>query len=183
MIDFQDVEKRMKGAVDSFKRDLSGLRTGRASTQLLEPISVNAYGSSMPIDQLATISAPEPQLLTVQVWDANMVDAVEKAIRESELGLNPMPEGQLIRIPIPQLTEERRKEMVKVANQYAEKAKIAIRNVRRDAMDGLKKAEKESEISEDEYHRHTDQVQDLTDKYTSMIDDVLERKQGEITTV
>lgn len=183
MINFKDVEKRMHGAVASFKRDLAGLRTGRASTQLLEPITVNAYGSSMPIDQLATISAPEPQLLTVQVWDQNMVDPVVKSIRESELGLNPMPEGQLIRIPIPQLTEERRKEMVKVANQYAEKAKIAIRNVRRDAMDGLKKAEKEGEISEDDYHRHADTVQELTDKYTDQVEEILERKKNEITTV
>ena len=149
-IDTDDIERRMDGAVAAFKTDLAGLRTGRASAGLLEPIMVDAYGQMMPISQVGTISVPEPRMLSVQVWDKGQVAMVEKAIRESSLGLNPMAEGQLIRIPLPELNEERREELVKVAGNYAEQARVAVRNVRRDGMDQIKKAEKDSEISQDD---------------------------------
>ena len=182
-IDTDDIERRMDGAVASFKSDLGGLRTGRASAALLEPITVDAYGQMMPISQVGTISVPEPRLLSVQVWDKGQVAMVEKAIRESSLGLNPMTEGQLIRIPLPELNEERREELVKVAGGYAEQARVAVRNVRRDGMDQIKKAEKDSEISQDDAKLYADEVQELTDKFIKLIDETLATKEEEIRQV
>ena len=158
-----DLDRRMHGALDVFKHDLAGLRTGRASTALLDPIQVEVYGANMPISQVATVSVPEPRLLSVQVWDRSNIGPVEKAIRNAGLGINPIVDGQVIRLPIPELTEERRKELAKLANQYAEKARVAVRNVRRDGMDALKTDEKKHEISEDEHKRHAVEVQKLTD--------------------
>src|SRR5688500_14478714 len=160
----QDLDRRMHGALDVFKHDLGGLRTGRASTALLDPIQVEVYGANMPINQVATVSVPEPRLLSVQVWDRSNVGPVEKAIRNAGLGINPVTDGQNIRLPIPDLTEERRKELAKLAHQYAEKAKVAVRNVRRDGMDHLKQDEKKHEISEDERKRREVEVQKLTDE-------------------
>src|ERR671916_1711382 len=148
-----DIQRRMHGAVEALKHDLGGLRTGRASTTLLEPVHVEVYGSNMPLNQVATLSAPEPRMLSVQVWDRSNVGPVEKAIRSAGLGLNPVTDGQMIRLPIPELTEERRKELAKLVGQYAEKAKIAVRNVRRDGMEHLKADEKKHQISEDERKR------------------------------
>lgn len=182
-IDTDDIERRMDGAVAAFKTDLAGLRTGRASAGLLEPIMVDAYGQMMPLSQVGTISVPEPRMLAVQVWDKGQVAAVEKAIRESSLGLNPMPEGQLIRIPLPELNEERREELVKVAGTYAEQARVAVRNVRRDGMDQIKKAEKDSEISQDDAKLYSDEVQQLTDKFIKQVDETLGTKEGEIRQV
>ncbi|NJO67444.1 MAG: ribosome recycling factor [Rhodospirillales bacterium] len=173
----------MDGAVDVLHKELAGLRTGRASTSLLEPIVVNAYGAEMPLTQLATVGVPDPRMLTVQVWDRSMVKAVEKAIQESGLGLNPVTEGQLLRVPIPTLTHERRQELTKVAARYAEEARIAVRNVRRHAMDELKKAEKESAISQDEQRDLSRQVQDETDTRIKKIDEALARKESEILQV
>ena len=175
-----DIQRRMHGAVEVLKHDLSGLRTGRASTNLLDPIAVEVYGANMPINQVATVSAPEPRLLSVQVWDRSNVGAVEKAIRNAGLGINPITDGQNIRLPIPDLTEERRKELAKLASQYAEKAKIAVRNVRRDGMDALKQDEKKHEISEDERKRKETEVQKLTDESIAEIDQVLASKDKEI---
>jgi ribosome recycling factor len=175
-----DLQRRMHGAVEALKHDLGGLRTGRASTTLLEPVHVEVYGSNMPLNQVATISAPEPRMLSVQVWDRSNVGPVEKAIRSAGLGLNPVTEGQNIRLPIPDLTEERRKELAKLAGQYAEKAKISVRNVRRDGMDGLKQDEKKHEISEDERKRLEQEVQKLTDEAISEIDSVVDAKEKEI---
>lgn len=175
-----DLQRRMNGAVEALKHDLGGLRTGRASTSLLEPVNVEVYGSHMPINQVATISAPEPRLLSVQVWDRSNVGAVEKAIRSAGLGLNPISEGQTLRLPIPDLTEERRKELAKLASQYAEKAKIAVRNVRRDGMDALKTDEKKHEISEDERKRLETEVQKLTDETIGEIDAAAATKEKEI---
>ena len=182
-IDTDDIERRMDGAVAAFKTDLAGLRTGRASAGLLEPIMVDAYGQMMPISQVGTISVPEPRMLSVQVWDKGQVAMVEKAIRESSLGLNPMAEGQLIRIPLPELNEERREELVKVAGNYAEQARVAVRNVHRDGMDQIKKAEKDSEISQDDAKLYSDEVQELTDKFIKLIDETLTTKEGEIRQV
>ncbi len=181
--DIDDIERRMDGAVETLRREFAGLRAGRASTSLLEPVTVDAYGATMPLNQLANISAPEPRLLTVQVWDAGNASAVEKAIRESDLGLNPQREGQLIRIPIPELNEERRQELVKVAHKYAEQARIAIRNVRRDGMDTLKKNEKDGDISQDEHRAWADDVQALTDMHIGLVDEVTETKEKEIMQV
>lgn len=178
--DKADVERRMKGAVESFKGDLSGLRTGRANTTLLDPVVVEVYGSNMPLNQVATVSAPEPRMLTVQVWDRSNVTPVEKAIRSAGLGLNPITDGQMLRLPIPDLTEERRKELAKLAGQYAEKAKIAIRNVRRDANDALKTDENKKEISEDERKRLEAEVQKLTDETVKAVDDAAAHKEKEI---
>lgn len=182
-IDTDDIERRMDGALAAFKTDLAGLRTGRASAGLLEPIMVDAYGQMMPISQVGTISVPEPRMLSVQVWDKGQVAMVEKAIRESSLGLNPMAEGQLIRIPLPELNEERREELVKVAGTYAEQGRVAVRNVRRDGMDQIKKAEKDSEISQDDAKLYSDEVQELTDKFIKQIDETLATKEGEIRQV
>lgn len=178
--DKADLERRMKGAVESLKHDLSGLRTGRANTALLEPITVEVYGAMMPIVQVATISAPEPRLLSVQVWDKSNIGPVEKAIRSAGLGLNPINDGNTLRLPIPDLTEERRKELAKLANQYAEKARVAIRNVRRDGMENLKADENKKEISEDERKRHESEVQKLTDEMIKAADDVASQKEQEI---
>ena len=178
--DKDDVKRRMSGAVDALKHDLGGLRTGRASTALLDSINVDVYGANMPLNQVATVSAPEPRMLSVQVWDRSNLNAVEKAIRSAGLGINPITDGQMIRLPIPDLTEERRKELAKRAGQYAEKARIAVRNVRRDGMDGLKQDEKKSEISEDERKRHETEVQKLTDDTIKEIDELAHTKEKEI---
>ncbi|GGB94342.1 ribosome-recycling factor [Novosphingobium endophyticum] len=178
--DKADLERRMHGAIESFKHDLSGLRTGRANTALLEPITVEVYGSNMPITQVATISAPEPRLLSVQVWDKSNIGPVEKAIRSAGLGLNPINDGNTLRLPIPDLTEERRKELAKLAGQYAEKARVAVRNVRRDGMEALKTDENKKKISEDERKRSETEVQKLTDEQIKAIDDELARKEKEI---
>jgi ribosome recycling factor len=178
--DKADVERRMKGAVESFKSDLSGLRTGRANVTLLDPVVVEVYGSNMPLNQVATVSAPEPRMLSVQVWDRSNVTPVEKAIRSAGLGLNPITDGQMLRLPIPDLTEERRKELAKLAGQYAEKAKIAIRNVRRDANDSLKTDENKKEISEDDRKRLETEVQKMTDEMIKAVDDAAAHKEKEI---
>jgi len=175
-----DIERRMHGAVESLKHDLGGLRTGRASTSLLDPISVEVYGAHMPINQLATVTAPEPRLLSVQVWDKSNVGPVDKAIRSAGLGLNPIVDGQTLRLPIPDLTEERRKELAKLAGQYAEKARVAVRNVRRDGNDSLKVDEKKGEISEDERKRLETEVQKLTDATIAEIDAAFHGKEKEI---
>lgn len=182
-IDLTDLERRMEGALATLKTEFGGLRTGRASASLLEPVTVEAYGQSMPLTQLGTISVPEPRMITVQVWDKSQVQLVEKAIREAGLGLNPMPDGQLIRVPLPELNEERREELVKVAGRYAEQARVAVRNVRRDGMDQIKKAEKESEISQDDAKLYAGEVQDITDKLVKRVDELLAQKEGEIRQV
>lgn len=181
--DLSDIKRRMQGAINAFKHDLGGLRTGRASAALLDPIQVDAYGATMPIVQVATVSVPEPRLISVQVWDRGMVTAVEKAIRESDLGLNPQTEGQVIRLRIPEMTEQRRKELVKVAHKYAEDARIAVRHVRRDGLDALKKMEKDGDIGEDDAARQADQVQKATDSAIGDIDAALATKEKEILQV
>lgn len=178
--DKADVERRMKGAVESLKSDLGGLRTGRANTSLLDPVVCEVYGAMMPLSQVATVSAPEPRMLSVQVWDKGNLIAVEKGIAKANLGLNPMIDGQTIRLPLPDLTEERRKELAKLAGEYGEKGKIAIRNVRRDANEALKTDEKKKEISEDERKRSEDEVQKLTDKYVAETDEAVAKKVQEI---
>ena len=175
-----DLQRRMHGAVEVLRHDLGGLRTGRASTTLLDPVTVEVYGTNMPLNQVATVSAPEPRLLSVQVWDRSNVGPVEKAIRTAGLGINPVTDGQNIRLPIPDLTEERRKELAKLAHQYAEKAKIAVRNVRRDGMDALKQDEKKHEISQDEHKRLEVEVQKLTDEAIAELDAVVAAKEKEI---
>jgi ribosome recycling factor len=181
--DINDLKRRMQGAVQTLKQELGGLRTGRASASLLDPIQVEAYGSHMPLNQLATVSVPEPRLISVQVWDRSMVHAVEKAIAASQLGLTPSTEGQVLRLRIPELNEERRKELVKVAHKYVEAAKVAARHVRRDGLDVLKKQLKDHNISEDDEKRAADQVQKLTDETISEIDRLLAGKEKEILTV
>jgi ribosome recycling factor len=180
--DKADVERRMQGAIDSLKGDLGGLRTGRANTSLLDPVMVEVYGSMMPLNQVATVSAPEPRMLSVQVWDKANVTPVEKGIAHANLGLNPMIDGQTLRLPMPDLTEERRKELAKLAGKYAENAKIAIRNVRRDANEALKEDEKKKEISEDERKRGEDEVQKLTDRFVGEADAAAAQKEKEILT-
>ncbi|MEW4448304.1 ribosome recycling factor [Qipengyuania sp. JC766] len=180
--DKSDIERRMQGAVESLKGDLAGLRTGRANTSLLDPVQVEVYGAMMPLNQVATVSAPEPRMLSVQVWDKSNVNAVEKGIAHANLGLNPMQDGQTLRIPMPDLTEERRKELAKVAGTYSENAKIAIRNVRRDGMEALKEDEKKKEISEDDRKRGEDEVQKLTDKYVAEAESAAQAKEKEILT-
>jgi ribosome recycling factor len=175
-----DLDRRMKGAVESLASDLAGLRTGRANTSLLDPVTVEVYGANMPLQQVATVTAPEPRMLAVQVWDRSNVSSVEKAIRSAGLGLNPISEGQTLRLPIPDLTEERRKELAKLATQYAEKARIAVRNVRRDGNDALKTAEKKGQISQDEQKRLEADVQKLTDKAIADIDAAATAKEKEI---
>jgi ribosome recycling factor len=181
--DIADLERRMKGAVEVLRQEFGGLRTGRASATLLEPIVVQAYGAAMPINQVATVSVPEPRMLSVQVWDKSNVGAVERAIRESGLGLNPIIDGQLLRLPIPELTEQRRQELVKIAHKYAEHAKVAVRNVRRDGMDHLKRMEKDGEISQDDHHLWAEEVQALTDAAVAEIDQALATKEKEIMQV
>ena len=180
--DLNDIKRRMQGAVASLKHDLNSLRTGRASANLLDPIEVEAYGARMPLSQVATVSVPEPRLISVQVWDRSMVHAVEKAIRESGIGINPVTDGPLIRLPIPELNEERRKQLTKVAAGYAEQARVAIRNVRRDGMDQIKKA-KAAGMSEDDQKMWQDEVQEMTDKAIDAVDKALEHKQAEIMQV
>ncbi|XBQ15616.1 MAG: ribosome recycling factor [Oceanicaulis sp.] len=181
--DIKDIKRRMDGAVDALKKEFAGLRTGRASASLLDPIKVEAYGSPTPLNQVGTVTVPEPRMINVQVWDRTLAPAVEKAIRNSSLGLNPVVEGTLLRIPIPPLNEERRQELAKTAGSYAENARVAVRNVRRDGMDSLKKAEKDGDISEDEQKKLADQVQKATDEKISEIDELLKSKQEEITQV
>lgn len=181
--DFADVRRRMAGAVSSFRNDLAGLRTGRASASLVEPIQVDAYGAATPLNQVATVSVPEARLISIQVWDRALVGSVEKAIRESDLGLNPQTEGQVIRLRIPEMNEQRRKELVKVAHRYAEDSRVAARHVRRDALDLLKKLEKDGEMSQDDQMRQADQVQKLTDQTVADIDAALASKEKEIMQV
>ncbi len=178
--DKSDLERRMAGATEALKSDLAGLRTGRASTALLDPVTVEVYGSHMPLNQVATVSVPEPRMLSVQVWDKSNVGPVEKAIRSAGLGLNPINDGNNLRLPIPDLTEERRKELAKLANQYAEKARIAVRNVRRDGMDSLKTDEKKGVFGEDDRKRHEGDIQKATDKTIADIDAVAASKEKEI---
>ncbi|MCW8915825.1 MAG: ribosome recycling factor [Magnetovibrio sp.] len=173
----------MEGAVDVLHKEFAGLRTGRASVSLLEPVMVEAYGQAMPLNQVGTVGVPEPRMLTVQVWDKGMVKSVEKAIMDAGLGLNPQADGQLVRIPIPPLNEERRKELAKVAGKYAEEARVAVRNVRRHGMDELKKGEKDGDISEDEHRQYGDEIQKMTDASVSKIDETLAHKEEEIMQV
>ena len=179
----KDIQRRMDSAVDVLKKEFSGLRSGRASTSLLEPVVVEAYGSAMPLSQCGTVGVPEPRMLTVQVWDKGLVKAVEKAIRDAGLGLNPAADGQLVRVPIPQLTGERRAELSKAAHKYAEGAKVAVRGVRRDGMEQIKALEKKGTISQDDQTRWHDEVQKLTDSYVKRIDDALAEKDKEIKQV
>ncbi len=181
--DLKEIERRMRGALGVLKQEFGGLRTGRASASLLDPITVTAYGNSMPLTQLATVNVPEPRLITVQVWDRSLVGAVDRAIRESNLGLNPVVDGQLLRLPIPELNQERRQEIAKIAHKYAEQARVAVRNVRRDGMEHLKRAEKEHEMGKDEHHTLSTKVQDLTDKLIKEIDEALASKEAEIMQV
>jgi ribosome recycling factor len=181
--DLNETKRRMDGAVSAFKQDIASLRTGRASANVLDPVVVEAYGSRMPLNQVANITVPEPRMLSVSVWDKSMVKAVEQAIRESHLGLNPIIEGQNMRIPLPELNEERRKSLVKVAHEYAEKAKVAARHVRRDGMDSLKKAEKDGSMGQDESRATSDKVQKFTDDTISEIDRLLQDKEKEIMQV
>jgi len=178
--DKEDVKRRMKGAVATLKHEFAGLRTGRANPAILEPVMVEAYGNPMPLNQVGTISAPEPRLLTVQVWDKGLAKAVDKAIRDGGLGLNPQLDGQLVRIPIPQLNEERRRELAKLAAKYAEQARVAVRNVRRDGMDHLKRLEKDHAISEDQHRKLSDELQKMTDESVHEIDHALATKDQEI---
>jgi ribosome recycling factor len=181
--DMNDLKRRMQGAIGALKQEMSGLRTGRASTALLDHVQVEAYGTHMPLNQLATISVPEPRLLNVQVWDRSMVHAVEKAISAANLGLTPSTEGQVLRLRIPELNEERRREIVKVAHKYAEAARVAVRHVRRDGLDLLKKLEKDHKISEDEHNRQHDEVQKATDSTIAEVEKLLAAKEKEIMTV
>jgi ribosome recycling factor len=178
-----DLRKRMNGALEVLRKEFAGLRTGRASASLLEPISVPAYGSELPLNQVSTVSVPEARMLSVQVWDKGLVKAVEKAIRTADLGLNPSVEGNLIRVPIPELSQQRREELVKVAARYAEAARVAVRNVRRDGMEQLKKQEKDGTLSQDEQHKTGLQVQELTDAEIKQINDMLAAKEAEIMTI
>ena len=179
-LDKKDIEQRMNGAVDTLRREFGGLRAGRASTSLLDTVVVEVYGSKMPLNQVGSVSVPEPRLLTVQVWDGSNTAAVEKAIRNSGLGLNPMAEGSLIRIPMPELTEERRAELVKVASKYVEQARVAIRNVRKDGMDQVKA---DNDLPEDDAKRQSDEVQKMTDDHIKQVDQLLADKEKDIMAV
>lgn len=182
-MDLKDINRRMNGAIEVLRKEFGGLRTGRASASLLEPIMVEAYGAKTPLPQVASINVPEPRLLTVQVWDRSLVKAVEVAIRDSGLGLNPASDGQLVRVPIPELSQERRVEISKIASKYAEQARISVRNVRRDAMDKLKRMEREGDISQDKHHDLGHRVQELTDEHIKKIDETLAAKEQEIMQV
>jgi ribosome recycling factor len=182
-VDFKDLQRRMEGAISAFQHDLASLRTGRASSNLLDPIQVQAYGSAMPINQVATVSVPEPRMISVSVWDKQLVNAVDRAIRESNLGFNPIMDGTTLRIPLPELNEQRRKELVKIAHQYAESARVAARHVRRDGMEIAKKAEKDGVISQDDSRVQSDRVQKMTDETISQIDSMLGEKEAEIMQV
>ena len=178
-MNLDQTKQRMESSLEALRKEFSGLRTGRASVNLLDGVHVEAYGANSPVNQVGTISAPEPRLLTVQVWDAGLVKNVEKAIRDAGLGLNPQPDGNLIRVPLPELSQERRVELVKVAGKYTEQARVSVRNVRRDAMDAVKK----EKMSEDETKNMTDKVQKLTDEYIKKIDELFSAKEKEITHV
>lgn len=181
--DIGDLERRMRAAIDALKRELSGLRTGRASANLLDPVMVNVYGQKLPLNQVGSVSVPEPRMITVQVWDKAAVPAVDKAIREANLGLNPIIDGTLLRLPVPALTQERRQELVKLAHKYAEQSRVAIRNVRREGMELLKKLEKDSKMSQDEHRANSAKVQDLTDKLIKEVDQILASKEAEINKI
>jgi ribosome recycling factor len=181
--ELKDLERRMRGALDVLKKEFAGLRTGRASVHLLDPVVVNVYGARMPINQVATVSTPDARTISVQVWDKSQVGAVEKAIQEANLGLNPIVEGALLRLPIPALNAERRQELVKVAHKYAEHARVAVRNVRRDGMELLKRLDKGGQMSEDDHHKNSGKVQELTDKLIREIDQSLTAKENEIKQV
>jgi ribosome recycling factor len=181
--DIKDIEKRMRGAFDALKKEFSGLRTGRASAHLLDPVHVMVYGSRMPLNQVATVSTPDAKTISVQVWDKSNVKAVEKAISEANLGLNPMTDGTLVRLAMPPLTADRRAELAKVAHKYAENGRVAVRNVRRDGMDLLKKLEKEHKMTEDDHRKNSTKVQELTDKLIKEIDQALTAKEAEIKQV
>jgi len=183
MTDLDDVKRRMDASVNSLVTEFSGLRAGRATTAMLDPVVVDAYGSKMPLNQVSNISVPESRLLTVTVWDAGLVAAVEKAIRDSGLGLNPQTEGNVVRVPVPDLSEDRRKEMVKVAGKYAEGGRVAVRNIRRDAMENVKKEEKEGGMSEDERRSLETQIQKITDSFIEKIDEMLAHKEADIMNV
>lgn len=178
--DIDDLKRRMEGAVSVLEEEFGGLRTGRASASLLDRITVTAYGSEMPLNQVATVSVPEARLLLVNVWDRGNVQAVERAIRESDLGLNPATEGQVLRVPIPELSAERREELIKVAHRYAEQARVSVRNVRRDGMEKLKRLEKDGDLSQDEQHAWSEEIQEMTDGYIKRIDGTLAHKEEEI---
>ena len=182
-LNLEDLKRRMEGAISAFSHDLAGLRTGRASVNMIDQITVDAYGSKMPIEQVGTISVPEPRTISIQVWDKGLVVSVEKSIQESGLGLNPQTDGQLVRIPVPELNEERRQELIKIAGKYAEQSRISIRNIRRDGMDSIKSMEKNSEIGKDESVSLSSNVQDLTDEHTKKIDETLLNKEQEIKQV
>jgi ribosome recycling factor len=179
----KDLRRRMDGAVEVLRKEFGGLRTGRASTSLLEPVTVNAYGGTVPLNQVASVNVPEPRMITVQVWDRGLAKAVDKAIREAGLGLNPQTEGQIIRVPIPELNEERRRELTRVAARYAEQARVSVRNVRRDGIEVLRRLEKESEISQDEHRKLQNDIQHLTDDHIKRIDETLAQKDKEILQV
>jgi len=182
-VDFKELKRRMEGAVSAFSHDLASLRTGRASANLLDPVQVEAYGTKMPLSQVGTVSVPEPRLISISIWDKALVSHADKAIREANLGFNPIVDGTTLRIPLPELNEERRKELVKIAHQYAENARVAARHVRRDGMDQLKKDEKDGKIGEDEHHELSDRVQKMTDEAIKSIDELLEKKEVEIMQV
>ena len=181
--ELNELDRRMRGAIDTLKKEFGGLRTGRASIHLLDPVVVNVYGARMPINQVATVSTPDARTISVQVWDKSNVSAVEKSIREANLGLNPVTDGTLIRLPIPALNAERRQELVKIAHKYAENARVAVRNVRREGMDVLKKLDKDGQMSEDDHHKNSAKVQELTDKLIKEIDQALVAKENEIKQV
>jgi len=178
-----EFSRRMDGALEALRKEFGGLRTGRASVSLLEPVHVSAYGNEMPLNQVGTVNVPEPRMITVQVWDRGLVGAVEKAIRDAGLGLNPASDGNTVRVPIPELSQERRQELSKIAHKYAEQARVAVRNVRRDGMDFLKKLEKDGKIAQDEHHTLSDQMQKLTDEHVKKVDDALAAKEKEILQV
>lgn len=182
-LDIEDIKRRMEGAVTNLSNEFSGLRAGRASVAMLDPVIVDAYGSKMPVGQLSNISAPESRLLSVSVWDASLVSSVEKAIRESDLGLNPQVEGSVIRVPVPELSEDRRKDLVKVASKYSESARVSVRNIRRDAIETVRKDEKAGIISEDERHNLEADVQKVTDEFVGKIDAILAKKEADITSI
>jgi ribosome recycling factor len=181
--DINEIEKRMRSSIDALKREFSGLRTGRASANLLDPVHVMVYGSRMPLNQVATVSVPEPRMISVQVWDRSNVTAVEKAIREANLGLNPIIDGQILRLPVPTLTADRRQELVKLAHKYAEQARVAVRNVRREGMDVLKKLEKDGKMGQDEHRGNSEKIQELTDRLVKEVDATLATKEAEIQKV
>ena len=178
-----ELKRRMDGALEALRREFAGLRTGRASAHLLDPVVVKAYGGEMPLNQVGTVNVPEPRMITVQVWDRSLVTAVEKSIRDANLGVNPQSDGQLVRVPIPELSRERRQELTKLAHKYAEQGRVAVRNVRRDGMETLKKMEKDGKISQDEHRRQNDEVQKLTDDHIKKVDEALAQKEKEILQV